>query len=240
MKDLKIQTLLILITLSFCCFSFNNNSQSGHNISQLLNAQPIQIKGWVIRGDKTKSLWTIGKATLDLSDSTRLIITKDGDEMINAGKGVEIYTEETYGDVHVELEFMIPKNGNSGIHFMGEYEVQIWDSYKKPVILANQWMGTIVATKEPEIHVEKSGGEWQKYVIDFRAPRFDSKGSKTENARFVRVELNGHVILENVEVLSPTPVNLTGKESSKGPLMLQGFAGAVAYRGIKIVPVEIP
>jgi hypothetical protein len=100
-------------------------------------------------------------------------------------------------------------------------------------------MGTIVATKEPSIHVERSGGEWQKYVIDFRAPRFDSSGKKIEDARFVRVELNDHLILENVEVFAPTPLCLTCKESARGPLMLQGFAGPVAYRGIKIVPTII-
>ncbi len=238
MKSSKIQVIAIL-SLFIVSYSSGNSSKSGSTSPQLQKAVPESIKGWVVRGDPDKSLWTMGKAALDPSDSTKLVVISDGNEMINMGKGVEIYTEETYGDVHVELEFMIPKNGNSGIHFMGEYEVQIWDSYKKPVILANQWMGTIVATKEPDIHVEKGGGEWQKYVIDFRAPRFDSDGKKVENARFAKVELNGHVILENVEVLKPTPVFLTGKESAKGPLMLQGFAGPVAYRGIKIVPVEI-
>jgi len=240
MKNLKIQALTVLLTLSMTSLSCGTSSESGNKSSLLQKTGPKQIKGWVIRGDINKSLWTMGKAALDPSDSTKLVVISDGNEMINMGKSVEIYTEETYGDVHVELEFMIPVHGNSGIHFMGEYEVQIWDSYHKPVILANQWMGTIVATAEPKIHVEKGGGEWQKYVIDFRAPRFDSGGNKVENARFVKVELNGQVILENVEVLKPTPVFLTGKESAKGPLMLQGFAGPVAYRGIKIKPINIP
>jgi hypothetical protein len=238
MKSFKIQVFAVVVSLFIVSYSSGNNSKSGSKSPQLQKAVPKSIKGWVVRGDPDNSLWTMGKAGLDPLDSTKLVVISDGDEMINMGKGVEIYTEETYGDIHVELEFMIPKNGNSGIHFMGEYEVQIWDSYKKPVILANQWMGTIVATKEPEIHVEKGGGEWQKYIIDFRAPRFDSEGKKVENARFVRVELNGHVILENVEVLKPTPLYLTEKESAKGPLMLQGSTGQVAFRGIKIVPVE--
>ncbi len=238
MKNLKTKAIAILASLLIVSYSYGKSPKSDNN-TELPKAQPTPIKGWVIRGDQSKSMWTIGKATLDPSDPTKLIVTSGGDELINAGKGVEIYTEETYSDVHVELEFMIPVNGNSGVHLMGEYEVQIWDSYGKPVILANQYMGTIVATAEPKIHVEKAGGEWQKFVIDFRAPRFDSNGNKTANALFKKVELNGHVILENVEVLKPTPLYLTEKESAKGPLMLQGSTGQVAFRGIKIVPIKI-
>lgn len=239
MKFIRTNTIIIITFLIILGFSYCRNQKSGSNSSKS-GDKPGTIKGWVVRGDVSKSKWTTGKAALDPSDSTMLVKVSDGDELINLDKGVEIYTEETFGDVHVEIEFMLPWQGNSGIHFMGEYEVQIWDSYGKPVILANQWMGTIVGTKEPEIHPEKCGGEWQKFVIDFRAPRFDANGNKTENARFVKVELNGQVIHENVEVTAPTPVYLTGKESSRGPLMLQGFAGPVAFRNIKIVPVTIP
>lgn len=209
-----------------------------------LSTQPL-IAGkpplhWVPRIEQGgKNLWVIGHAELDPADSTRFVVTANGNELINAAHGsVDLYTLEQFGDVHLDLEFMIPVDGNSGVQLMGEYEVQIWESYSKPILYANQWMGTIVATREPTVHPEKGGGEWQTLSVDFRTPRFDASGAKIANARFVKVVLNGVVIHENIEVPAPTPVCLTGKESTRGPLMLQGFTGPVAYRNISIKPLK--
>jgi hypothetical protein len=208
-----------------------------NNTQQRLGKFPGE---WVARtGVAGKNLWTIGTARLDPSDSTKFIVSPEGDELINTGEGsVDILTREKYGDIHVALEFMIPVDGNSGVYPLGEYEIQIWESFSKPIIMENQWLGTIVATAEPRVHAEKGGGEWQQLSFDFRAPRFDPKGNKIANARFDRVVLNGQIIHENVEVPKPTPVCLTGKESPTGPLMLQGFVGPAAFRNIKIVPLE--
>ena len=80
----------------------------------------------------------------------------------------------------------------------------------------------------------KKPGEWQKFVIDFKAPRFED-GKKVSNAVFVKVELNGTVIHENVEMKKgATPGGLTGKEAPTGPVMFQGDHGAVAFRNISV------
>jgi hypothetical protein len=88
------------------------------------------------------------------------------------------------------------------------------------------------------VNASKPPGEWQKFVIDFRAPKFDESGKKIANARFVKVELNGQVLHENVEMKGPTPSGVTGKEAPEGPLMFQGDHGPVAYRNIRITPVK--
>lgn len=230
---IMIAVLILMELLVVHCAKKEAPNQNGLVIGKL-------PQGWVARTDLDwfKNLWTIGNAALDPADSTKFVVTPDGDEIINTGHGgVGIYTKAEYGDAHIELEFMIPVNGNSGVYPMGKYEVQIWDSYSKAIVFDNQWMGTIVATKEPAVHPEKAGGEWQQLSIDFRAPRFDSQGHKTANALFEKVILNGVVIHENVEAPKPTPVCLPGKESTKGPLLLQGFTGPVAYRNIKIEPL---
>ncbi len=198
-------------------------------------------EGWLPRTDLSwfNNLWTTGTAISDPDDATKIIAKPGGEDFINTGDGgVDIYTKEKYGDVQVDLEVMIPVNGNTGILLMGQYEVQVWDSYDKPVLWANQWMGTIVATKEPAAHPEKPGGEWQHFVIDFRAPRFDEKGHKIKNALFEKVVLNDVVIHENVEAPASTPVNMPGGECKVGPLALSGFTGQCAYRNIKIEPLE--
>ena len=48
--------------------------------------------------------------------------------------------------------------------------------------------------------------------------------------------LNDKLIQEDVEVKAPTGGCLTGTEKAKGPLMLQGDHGAVAFRKIRLQP----
>src|SRR5262249_23005472 len=152
----------------------------------------------------------------------------------NAAAGVDLYTEEKFGDCVVELEVMIPQGSNSGVYLMGEYEVQVLDSYgKKPLTSGD--MGGIYGTAAPLLNAAKKPGEWQKFVLEFRAPRFKG-GKKVANATFVKVLLNGKLLHEDVEVKKPTPGGLTGKEGPTGPLLLQGDHGPVAFRNILVKP----
>lgn len=195
----------------------------------------IDLSGWKTKGDASKSHWTLGKAALKANDPAQMEITPGGKELINAGGGgTDLYTERKFGDVHIELEVMVPKGSNSGIYLMGEYEIQVFDSHGKERP-TQQDMGAIYSASVPKINAAKPAGEWQKYEIDFAAPKFEGD-KRTSPARFVKVTLNGQVIHENIEMKGVTPGGLTGKESAAGPLLFQGDHGPVAYRGIKISP----
>lgn len=195
------------------------------------------LTGWKFRGETAKSKWKVGTAALDPTDAAKFAFRADGSELVNAeGHSVDIYTEAKYGDCVLEVEVMVPKGSNSGIYFMGEYEVQVLDSWGKTK-LAYGDMGGIYNTAPPKVNAAKKPGEWQKFVIEFRGPRFEG-GKKTENAKFLKVVLNDQVIHENVEVLKPTTSSLTGKESETGPIMLQGDHGPVAYRNFAVKPLK--
>ncbi len=189
--------------------------------------------GWKFHGDEKKSKWKIGMAKLDDKNPTKLLLLAGSGEMVNTGTGgVDIYTEKKYTNVHVEVEVMIPKGSNSGVYLMGEYEVQVLDSYGKQKINEGD-MGGIYKTAVPKKNASKQPGEWQKFVIDFTAPKFEN-GKKTANGKFDKVVLNDILIHENVEVTKSTGGGLTGHEVAEGPLMFQGDHGAVAYRNLKI------
>ena len=195
------------------------------------------LTGWRFKGDnKERSKWRVGKATLDPSDPARLAVSPDGHELINAERGVDIYSEYKHGDAVIEVELMVPKGSNSGVYVMAEYEVQVLDSFGKKEVDAGD-IGALYGAAPPRVNASKPPGEWQKFVIDFRAPKFDSAGKKIANAKFVKVTLNGQVLHENVEMKGPTPSCLTGKESPTGPIMFQGDHGPVTYRNLKIIPV---
>ena len=210
-------------------------------------AEPFNGKnldGWQFRkpGASQSPRWVVGAASLNPQDPRTFKVDANGAQIINNvtghGQGVDIYCDQTFGDAVIRLEVMVPKGSNSGIYVMGEYEVQVLDSFGKDKNPGPGDMGAIYGAAPPKNPLYKKPGEWSKYEIHFQAPRFDAAGKKTQNARFVKVTLNGRTIHENVEMKGPTPSGVTGKEHPRGPIMFQGDHGPVAYRNIRVKPLK--
>jgi hypothetical protein len=141
----------------------------------------------------------------------------------------------------------VPRNSNSGIYVQGRYEIQVLDSFGKSEIaehdcgaIYQRWDPARGKGKEgfeghtPKVNASKAPGEWQRFDITFRAPRFDAAGKKIENAKFIKVVHNGQVIHENVEVNAPTRGSIFQEEAATGPIVVQGDHGPVAFRSLKI------
>ncbi len=158
-----------------------------------------------------------------------------------------LITIQDHGDVHLELDFTMPKGSNSGVYLMGRYEVQLYDSWgvKKPHYIDcgaiyQRWDESRGKDHEgyegfaPRQNASKAPGLWQHLAVDFEAPKFDGGGKKIRNARFVKVTLNGTTLHENIELTGPTRAGAFTDEAPRGPLMLQGDHGAVAFRNFQI------
>lgn len=195
------------------------------------------LSGWKLRGNAAKHKWSVGVAAIDPAKRNQLVIKESTDgkgELVNGNGpgGVDIYTEEKWGDCVIEVELMVPQGSNSGVYVMGEYEVQVLDSWGREKVGPGD-IGGLYGASAPKVNASKKPGEWQKFVIDFQAPKFEG-GKKVSNAKFVKVTLNDQVIHENVEMKGPTPSGVTGKEAATGPIMLQGDHGPVSYRNLKV------
>lgn len=176
--------------------------------------------------------------------------SKTADGFWNNERGPNIVSQQQMSDVQVHAEFRIPKGSNSGVYLMGRYEVQILDSFGKPLNAlefsdcGGIYQRFIEKTQfgyegtPPMRNAERAPGEWNTYDILFRAPRFDAKGKKTENARFVEVRLNGVIVQSGVEVTGPTRAAMFEDEQPTGPLMLQGDHGPITYRNVWFRPVK--
>jgi len=197
------------------------------------------LTGWVLKRPQG-SRWGAGIAEMNPDNPRQLAVAEptDGEaQLVNReGHGVDIYTEQKFGDCTVTLELMVPKGSNSGIYLMGNYEVQVLDSYGKEKAGAGD-IGGLYGAAAPRLNAAKAPGEWQQFVIEFQAPRFESD-KKVANAVFKKVTLNGQVIHENVEMKGVTGGSIGGGEKPTGPLMFQGNHGPVAYRNIKIIVGE--
>ena len=210
--------------------------------SNLLAEEPTQVFR------KVDPAWhAVQAVTLDPANPRKLTIEAGKGVWTNAPKGTaqDLYTTREYGDVAVEIEFLIPQRSNSGIKLMGLYEVQITDSHGRTKMTGSECGGIYPRAEllpkyrhldegiAPKSNACGKPGEWQKLEIAFRAAKHEGEGKdrkKIANARFDRVVLNGTVIHENLEVSSPTGHNWTKVEPAKGPLMLQLDHGPVAVR----------
>ena len=205
------------------------------------------LEGWKPKERQGgKNLWKVGKAGLNPDNPKDGTLTvgkggKEGSALVNRladGHGRDIQSVAEFGDALIEVEVMVAKGSNSGIYVMGEYEIQILDSHGKPAAkLGMGDMGAVYNAARPPINACKKAGEWQKFVIDFRAPRFDKSGKKIQKARFVKISLNGKVLHKDLVLKEQTPGGVKGKEVPVGPLMFQGDHGEVAYRNIYVTPI---
>lgn len=184
-------------------------------------------------GPARDGVWKTGKVHYNSEDTFNFLVVPSGTDLYCEKPSDDIYTEQVYGDVRVELEFLILPNSNSGVFLMGEYEINILDRDRSGEILRGP--PTMAIARKP-------AGQWQSFDITFRAPRFSPEGIKIQDACFLKVLYNGRLIYENASVanVSSDESSLTGKESAKGPLLLQGsFLPPIAFRNIRIIPLNL-
>jgi hypothetical protein len=194
--------------------------------------------------------WTIvGDVVLNSDDPSRFDEKPGRGTFVSDGDASNLQSRDEYQDVDVRLEFMIPKESNAGVKLLSRYEIQILDTYGSKELTGDSCGGIYPRAEEepsyhhidrgvpPRVNAAKPAGEWQSLEIEFIGPRFDEQGKKTSNARFARVVLNGKVIHKNVEVSAPTGAAWRlVNEVPRGPLLLQGDHGRVAFRKIQVRP----
>lgn len=223
--------ICILIAASLAAAGLS--AAEGQHVCEPFNGK--DLSGWKTVAPKG-SQWVVGVAKLDAANPAKLVVseaTGGRGELVNReAHGVDIYSEQEFGDCTVSLEVMVPKGSNSGIYLMGNYEVQVLDSWGREKVGPGD-IGGLYGAAAPKLNAAKAPGEWQQFVIEFQAPRFQD-GKKVANAVFKKVTLNGQVIHDNVEMKGVTGGNLGRGEQPKGPLMFQGNHGAVSYRNIRI------
>jgi hypothetical protein len=206
-----------------------------------------ELEAWDARADE----WLIGgDAELDSTNAKRLVAKPGKGVILNGKKGNarDLRTKQKYGPIEAHVEFLIPKGSNSGVKFEGLYEIQIQDSWGKKEATASDCGGIYPRAElkptyhhidkgiPPKSNACKRPGQWQTLDVIFLPPRFDEKGKKTANARFVKVMLNDVVIHDNVEAKTPTGHAWREKEIAEGPLLLQADHGPVAFRKVRVRP----
>lgn len=155
----------------------------------------------------------------------------------------DLQTRKSFGSCQLHIEWRIPKNiqgigqhrGNSGIFFMGLYELQILDSYNN-ITYSNGQAGSVYKQFAPLVNASLKPGEWQIFDIIFMAPAFKPDGILISPAKFTVLQ-NGVLVQNNVEVKGHTVFRgqpTYQAHEHKKPLLLQDHDSPVDFRNIWI------
>jgi hypothetical protein len=172
------------------------------------------LTGWKLMEEKRTNGFSIVDGCLVNNP-----VQTEGAAHINYGN---IRTEQEFEDFNLKLEVNVPEGSNSGVYLRGMYEIQVIDSYKKP--LDSHYMGGVYSRITPAVNAEKPAGTWQSLDM-------------TLCDRHITVILNGVKIIDNQPVDGPTGGAMKSDVFTPGPIYLQGDHGAVQYRNIVLTPI---
>jgi len=187
------------------------------------------------RADKTEKQEKAGEP-----DKPAAWTVAEGHLAVAAGKG-NIRTNDEFRDVQLHAEFWHPTDiagnsqgrGNSGIFFMGTYELQVLDSHNSETY-ADGMVGSMYGQYPPLVNASRTPGQWQTYDVIFRAPQYD--GERVAKPARMTVLLNGVVVQDNVDLLGPTKHSTLTEypktHPEKGPIKLQDHGHPVRFRNI--------
>src|SRR5665213_538008 len=155
----------------------------------------------------------------------------------------DIRTKASFGDIQLHLEFCEPAvvigdsqdRGNSGVFFMGLYELQVLDSHDNPTYVNGQ-AGAVYKQYPPLVNPSRLPGQWQTYDAVWIAPRFAADGTLESPARLT-VFYNGVLVQNGVALLGQTRNAGHARyvaHPAKLPLVLQEHHNPVAFRNIWI------
>jgi hypothetical protein len=181
-----------------------------------------------------------------LFDGTSLDAWDGGPWKIENGVAIDdrgdLFTKQAFGDCQLHLEFATPEKvsgrgqgrGNSGVLFMGRYEVQILDSFDNKTYFDGQ-CAAIYKQHPPLVNACRGPGEWQSYDILFTAPRFQD--GKLAKPAAVTVLQNGVAVQNHWVFEGDTPYDRAPKydpHPEKLPLRLQWHGNPIKFRNIWI------
>lgn len=155
-----------------------------------------------------------------------------------------IISRQSFGDIQLHIEWATPDGlgrgqhkGNSGIKFMGRYELQILDSFENETYPDGQ-AGAIYSQHQPLVNASRPPGVWQSYDVIFQSPRFDVDG-QLQSPAYMTVFHNGVLIQDHAAIAGPTKgTDPYQAHAARLPLHLQNHRSKVRFRNIWVRDLE--
>ncbi|HEU0139101.1 MAG TPA: DUF1080 domain-containing protein [Bryobacteraceae bacterium] len=164
---------------------------------------------------------------------------QDGYMEIAGGTG-DLISKEKFGNAQFHIEWAAPAEidgtsqwrGNSGVVIMGNYEIQVLDSYDNPTYADGQ-AASLYGQWPPLVNASRKPGEWQTFDIVFEAPVFE--GDKLAKPAYATVFHNGVLMHHRQQFIGRMAHRIVRPYAPHGaeePLVLQDHDTKVRYRNI--------
>ena len=216
--------MVVLAVLGASCSGAGGSGKGG--FVPLWNGK--DLSGWRTGPDNA---WVVEDGVLALKNRT------DGKEH-NADY---LWTQETYGDFILELEFKIPEQANSGVFFRTSdlkdpvytgIEMQVANSFGKDQLSRTGTAGAVYDCQAPSKNAVRKPGEWNQV-------RLTCRGSRIE------VVLNGESVVDmDLDRWTEAQKNPDGSKNKfpramkdfarTGHIGLQDHGRPVWYRNLRI------
>src|SRR5690554_2848058 len=199
--------------LIVACSDSGQREEAPNQTPSVHREQPVQasVEGTALAHFQPNGSWQLVEevvadgATLETIRGENNTIAVNGDAWADSGH-LETYTH--VGDGIVRMEFMLPEGASAGLYLLSRYEISLADSYGKIDLepsdmggLAHRWNPSRENPEfdgvAPSVNAAKPAGQWQTLEAEFRAPRYDDAGAKTENALLLSVTINGVQVQHN-------------------------------------------
>lgn len=177
--------------------------------------------------------WKIGGAAMASTEKTDDLQWTDGTGVL-LGTAGEIATEMQHGDLEMQLDFLLPKEGQARLLLQAKYGIHLQDTWQQDDKFSGMILGSTAAGNEAAtVNASRAPGLWQRLNFYFQAPRFDDQGNKLSNAKILYLKLNDYPLLKEHELEGPSEGLSGAGEVATGPLVLKALSGAVAFKNIK-------
>jgi HEAT repeat protein len=194
-------------------------------INELEPEEPL-VEGALFNGTDLRG-WNVING---LEDSWQV---KDGILYTEGRGGGWLSTTKEYKDFILELEFLVPPGGNSGVFLRASHkgdpaysgmEIQVLDDFAPEYKNLKSWQytGSIYGVEAPAMSASKSANQWQKMEIICTGPE-------------IKVILNGQIIIDtNLIAHMFWEKEHPGLKRRKGYIGLQNHSSKIEYRNIRI------
>ncbi|MBX2871094.1 MAG: DUF1080 domain-containing protein [Saprospiraceae bacterium] len=180
---------------------------------------------WAIAGNAFASITT---SDFSVEEGTGALVCTNG-----ANTLTPISTQMEHGDLEMDLEFLLPKNGQGQLWLQGRYAIQLEDTWGGESRRCGMLVGSTSAEDRlAPVNASRAPGLWQHLSLYFEAARFDSDGKKISDAKLHYLRLNGYTLLENVDLTAPSAGASATDEVAEAPFVFASQSGAVAFRNI--------
>ncbi|MDR1923762.1 MAG: DUF1080 domain-containing protein [Planctomycetaceae bacterium] len=241
----KILMLFVVIAVCVCAAAVAKDWRSG-----IAWEEPKAVKAGDVPNAPPSDAIVLfdGKDTSEWTNDKWKIV--DGAMVANKGDN---RTKKKFGSVQLHIEFAIPElkdhkggqgDGNSGVYFGSNYEVQILNSYGNNKTYFDGQCGSIYKQRAPMVNASKKPGEWQTYDIVFNRPKLQIESGKlvkVERPAYITVFHNGVLIINHHELEGSTSWDNAPHYDPHPellPIQLQDHGHPVKFRNIWIREIQ--